>query len=142
MKQPCRNCLLSHLLKIRSKTAHYNFYFHFSFPSQSVWIVLTSFASQGLLNWVQNWRHLPAPVFYYMAHSPWRKFLSVCLGPRSSERIRPSVYMLASGINKYPGCWHCVQTAHRHIRCRQKCTQDEDSIQITSGSSQRLVYTH
>lgn len=60
------------------KTANYNaVYFNFPFPSphadvpESVWIALTSFASQGLLNRVQNWRHLPVPVFfYYMAYSP------------------------------------------------------------------------
>lgn len=89
--------------------------------SKSVWIMLTWFASQELLKWVQNCKHLPVPVFYYMA---WKKHVCVSLCPRPTGRNRPSVYMLASGINKHPGFSRCVQTEQRPIKYACECTQD------------------
>lgn len=48
--------------------------------------------------------------------------MSLC--PRPTGRNRPSVYMLASGINKHPGFSCCVQTEQRHIKYACECTQD------------------
>lgn len=73
---------------------------------ERVWLVLNPFASQGLLNWVQNWRHLPVPVFYYMAKSPFEEVcLRVCLS---------QIYW--QGIDPLSTCWHLALTSVLGVR--------------------------
>ena len=101
--------------------------------------MLTSFLSWGLLNWVQNWRHLPVPVFYYTAYSFQRKFLCLCV----------SVPDLLRGIDPLSTRWQLaltsilgVRTVFRHIEYRQEGTRDAMKIlpKITSGGSRTLVF--